>query len=206
MALSRSLSTTHIPYLDAIVKLALASPHDTVRAVACAALTSPLLASSPPSHVQDEARSPWRRACLLASQDPSDTVRAAAIRVLGLLAKSAPPPTTADLQDAIPTLLSALRAECGSVTEGGRERLAGAMWTLANCCDALVNTCAHPTPLDASSDSLPSSNVVLLGHDRDEVLQAVLNVFERDAAVEQARTSRSRRCPSTYATRSTDLD
>ncbi|BGP31759.1 hypothetical protein JCM10296v2_003533 [Rhodotorula toruloides] len=46
-------------------------------------------------------------ACLLAAQDPSDNVRTAAIRVLGLLAKSdgSAAPTAAEVQESVPTVL-----------------------------------------------------------------------------------------------------
>ncbi|BGO99447.1 hypothetical protein NBRC10513v2_003544 [Rhodotorula toruloides] len=167
VALARSPSTTSTPNLPSFVDLALASPHDTVRAIACTALTSPRLASLSAS--SGHTTSPWRRACLLAAQDPSNKVRTAAIRVLGLLAKSDGPaaPSPAEVREVIPTLLSAVRDGCGNFSEGGVERVDGAMWTLANCCDILAQIVLDP---DVS----------------DNVLDAILGVLDGDTAGEQA--------------------
>ncbi|BGP07743.1 HEAT repeat-containing protein 6 [Rhodotorula toruloides] len=167
VALARSPSTSSTPDLQRFVDLALASPHDTVRAIACTALTSPRLASLSAS--SDFKTSPWRTACLLAAQDPSTDVRAAAIRVLGLLVKSDGPaaPTPASVQETIPTLLSAVDDGVRELSEGGGERVNGAMWTLANCCDVFTQIVLDPDVCD-------------------NVLEAILGVLERDTTGEQA--------------------
>jgi hypothetical protein len=155
VALARSPSTSGMADLHSLVDLALASPHATVRAIACTALTSPRLASSSAS--SDHTNSPWRKARLIAAQDPSDNVRTATIRVLGLLAKSDGPaaPSPADAQEAIPTLLSAVCKGNSGLSDGGGERLDGAMWTLANCCDVLAQMCVpSPVPMGASDSFL----------------------------------------------------
>ncbi|GEM07521.1 armadillo-type fold domain containing protein [Rhodotorula toruloides] len=166
VTLSRSTAT--VRNLHNLIDQALASPHDTARAIACTALTSPRLAS--PSSA-DRATSPWHRACLLAAQDPSDDVHIAAVRVLGLLAKSDGPATRnpAELRDAVPTLLSAVRGALSTSTETGREGegIDGAMWALANCCDVL-------TKADFAA------------HMRDEILAAILDVLEGDTSGQQA--------------------
>ncbi|BGP24339.1 hypothetical protein JCM10295v2_003249 [Rhodotorula toruloides] len=134
VTLSRSTAT--VRNLHNLIDQALASPHDTARAIACTALTSP-----------------------------------PAVRVLGLLAKSDGPATRnpAELRDAVPTLLSAVRGALSTSTETGREGegIDGAMWALANCCDVL-------TKADFAA------------HMRDEILAAILDVLEGDTSGQQA--------------------
>ncbi|KPV75258.1 uncharacterized protein RHOBADRAFT_43746 [Rhodotorula graminis WP1] len=161
------------PSFPAILSAALDSPYAPVRARACSALPGRALA--PPTSSLDA----WRLALTLVERDPSPLVRDAACRALGLLAKAEPAArgrrSAGEVREAVRVLVAALGdVEVGS-EEGGHERAAGleaggALWTLANCCDLLVDG-------DISDDELA------------QILSTALGSLASDESDEQVRTS-----------------
>ncbi|GAA6050250.1 hypothetical protein JCM3770_002755 [Rhodotorula araucariae] len=143
----------------------IASPHPSVRALACTALPSPAL-----SAICSPDFDPWRAALVLAAQDSSPLVQRAACRALGLLAKAehtlralAEGSDGEDLREAVRLLMRRLRE--ATRAQSGELDVGGTAWALANCCDALKDS--NITVLDAAE--LSSASVAsLAGESSDE--------------------------------------
>jgi hypothetical protein len=124
-----------LPTASALLARALKSPTPSVRLRACEALSSPSLFSPSPILPLD----PWQSALSLSSSEPEAAVRAAAVRVLGLLVKSEAA-LAAEERLAAQAAVMLLR-RLGEGTNEANDDEAGLSWALANCCDALVSRC-----------------------------------------------------------------
>ncbi|BGP47784.1 hypothetical protein JCM10450v2_003649 [Rhodotorula kratochvilovae] len=154
--------------LASLLAASLASPHPSVRALACTALPGPALSALLPSGF-----SPWRAALALAAQDAAPLVQRAAVRALGLLAKAehalralGKGEERCELQEALDVLLQTLeRSEVAREGETDVEAdvdVGGTAWALANCCDALSScdvAALNPTTLLRASVDLLASEL-----------------------------------------------
>ncbi|BGP15936.1 hypothetical protein JCM10213_003633 [Rhodosporidiobolus nylandii] len=142
------------PLAVPLLQRSLASPAPSVRLRACGALSFPSLALPPSSF------DAWQ-ASLNASSDSCAAVRAAAVRAIGLLAKSQGGVPQNRLVAGVQVLAGQLDCEEGE---------AGAAWALANCCDAITD-----------------SDIAEV--DRLRLVERVTALLEQPGSNEQTRTS-----------------